>query len=99
MTVKIYDKVIVKECPDTGLDLFFVGDRQISESEYKRIKYGSKRTELTFLVDSDFDLCHTHKALLIQFFSESAKDGDLQGAPKIVYHRYRRALLCFLQAE
>lgn len=99
MSIKIYDKVTVKECPTTGFDRFYVGDKEISDAQYKAIKYASKRRDLCFLVDEDPYLCYSHKALLIQFFSESAKDGDIQGAPRSVYHRYKRALLCFLQVE
>jgi hypothetical protein len=54
------------------------------------------RQQLLFLVESDFDLCYQHKALLLNFFENTALLGDLKGRPDIIYHRYRRALICFM---
>lgn len=72
-----------------------VSDSDAMANERKQ-RYLKRRVDLCFMVEEDFDLPATYQALLTNFFSDAAKDGDLQGPTKQVYHRYRRALLCFV---
>ena len=57
------------------------------------------RQKLAFLVEADFNLCYQDKAILYDFFENYALEHDLKGRPDIVYHRYRRLLICMLQVR
>ena len=72
------------------IDGYFYKGKKISETKAKELKHKIILNELSFKIESDFDLSFERKTLLSQLFLEASIYNDLRDQRAIVYKRYKR---------
>lgn len=72
------------------IDGYFYKGKKISDSKAKELKHKIILNELSFKLESDFDLSFEQKKLFAELLLEASIYNDLRDQRSIVYKRYKR---------